>query len=174
MTIEEYRENIKPCYGCGCWDEDGGCTMPSLDKAYACPLEQGRQKEMNFFMSMIPPTCTHQEKQVHVVNGKPVFYEPAELKAARSKLRAHMSRHVPAEPFKGAVRLTTWWCFPIKDKHWNGEYRTSKPDTDNLVKMLKDIMTELRFWKDDAQVASEVIEKYWADQPGIYVKVESL
>ena len=42
------------------------------------------------------------------------------------------------------------------------------------MKLLKDIMTELHFWKDDAQVASEVTEKYWADIPGIYVKVESL
>ena len=24
-----------------------------------------------FFMPMEPPNCTHQEKQVHVVNGKP-------------------------------------------------------------------------------------------------------
>lgn len=31
-----------------------------------------------FFLPMQPPTVTHQEKQVHVVNGKPVFYEPSE------------------------------------------------------------------------------------------------
>ena len=47
--------------------------------------------ETDFFLSMQPPTVTHQEKQVHVVNGKPVFYEPAELKAARAKLRAHLA-----------------------------------------------------------------------------------
>lgn len=129
---------------------------------------------IDFFMAMKPPTCTHQEKQVHVVNGKPVFYEPSELKAARAKLRAHMSRHVPAEPFRGALRLTTWWCFPLCGNHHDGEYKTSKPDTDNLVKLLKDVMTDLGFWKDDAQVASEVIEKYWHNIPGIYVKVESL
>lgn len=109
-----------------------------------------------------------------MVNGKPVFYEPAELKAARQKLRAHLSQHLPEEVFVGPVRLTTWWCFPIKGDHKDGDYKTSKPDTDNLVKMLKDLMTELQFWKDDAQVASEVIEKYWAELPGIYVKVESL
>lgn len=129
---------------------------------------------IEFFMPMTPPTCTHQEKQVRVVNGKPVFYEPQEVKAARRKLQAHLGRHVPEQGFKGAVRLTTWWCFPVKGNHCDGEYRTSRPDTDNLVKMLKDVMTELHFWKDDAQVASEVIEKYWAYVPGIYVKVESL
>ena len=125
-------------------------------------------------MAMKPPTKTHQQKKVKVLNGKPVLYEPPELLAVRQKLKAHLGLHRPAEPFTGAVRLTTWWCFPVTGNHRNGEYRTSKPDTDNLVKMLKDVMTDIRFWKDDAQVASEVIEKYWADIPGIYVKVESL
>lgn len=129
---------------------------------------------IEFFMAMEPPTCTHQEKKIHVVNGKPVYYEPEELKTAREKLRAYLGQHVPNEKFTGAVRLTTWWCFSIKGKHKDGEYRTSKPDTDNLVKLLKDVMTELGFWKDDAQVASEVIEKYWAAVPGIYVKVERI
>lgn len=129
---------------------------------------------IEFFMPMVPPTCTHQEKQVHVVNGKPVFYESAELKAARQKLQAHLGQHIPTKSLAGPIRLTTWWCFPVKGSHTDGEYRTSKPDTDNLVKLLKDVMTGLHFWKDDAQVASEVTEKYWADVPGIYVKVESL
>lgn len=29
----------KSCYSCDCYDEDFGCTMPSIDKSYACPLE---------------------------------------------------------------------------------------------------------------------------------------
>lgn len=127
-----------------------------------------------FFMAMIPPTKTHQEKQVRVVSGKPVFYEPDELKAVRRKLQAHLGQHVPDQKYTGAVRLTTWWCFPVTGNHCNGEYKTTKPDTDNLVKMLKDVMTDLKYWQDDALVASEVIEKYWAEVPGIYVKVESL
>jgi len=40
--------------------------------------------KISFFLPMIPPTATHQEKQVHVVNGKPVFYEPQEVKAIRT------------------------------------------------------------------------------------------
>lgn len=130
--------------------------------------------KIEFFMPMRPPTKTHQQKQVRIVNGKPVLYEPAELTAVRQKLKAHLGQHRPADPYQGPVRLTTWWCFPVTGTHQNGEYKTSKPDTDNLVKMLKDVMTDLNFWNDDAQVASEVIEKYWADLPGIYVKVESL
>ncbi|MHB8061278.1 MAG: RusA family crossover junction endodeoxyribonuclease [Ruminiclostridium sp.] len=128
-----------------------------------------------FFMIMAKvPTSTLQEKQVTVVNGKPVFYEPEELKEARVKLQAHLYKYVPEKKYTGAVRLITKWCFPIKGKHKNGEYKTSKPDTDNLQKLLKDVMTDLKFWTDDALVASEVIEKFWAEVPGIYIVIEDL
>jgi Holliday junction resolvase RusA-like endonuclease len=126
-----------------------------------------------FFMPMKPPTVTHQEKQVHVVNGKPYFYEPPELIAARAKLSAHLSKHVPKQKYTGAVRLMVKWCFP-RGKHKDGEYKKTKPDTDNLQKLLKDVMTDLNFWTDDALVASEITEKFWAEMPGIFIQIEEL
>lgn len=127
-----------------------------------------------FFMRMNPPTCTYQEKQVHVgKNGKPVFYEPQEVKNARTSLEAHLARYKPDEKYEGAVELVTKWCFP-RGKHGNGEYRTSRPDTDNLQKLLKDCMTHVGFWKDDAQVCREITEKFWTDIPGIYIRVAKL
>jgi Holliday junction resolvase RusA-like endonuclease len=134
----------------------------------------GEVMQTEFFMAMEPPRTTHQEKQVKVVKGKPVFYEPADLKAARAKLQAYLAGHVPKEKYTGAVRLITKWLFPVTGKHKNGEWKTTKPDTDNMVKLLKDVMTELEFWKDDALVASEITEKFWSDIPGIYVKIEEL
>lgn len=129
--------------------------------------------EMRFFMAMEPPTCTHQEKKVAVLNGKPVFYDPPRVNAARLKLIGHLVKHKPPERFERGVQLLVKWCFP-KGKHGNGEYRITKPDTDNLQKLLKDCMTAVGFWKDDAQVASEIVEKFWADVPGIYVQVKEL
>ena len=35
-------------------------------------------------------------------------------------------------------------------------------------------MTHLGFWKDDALVASEIVEKFWSVVPGIYVRIEDL
>lgn len=131
--------------------------------------------QSEFFVPMAKvPTVTHQEKKVHVVNGKPVLYEPAELKAARAKLRDHLAPHVPEERYNGAVRLVVKWCFPISGKHTDGEYKITKPDTDNLQKMLKDVMTELHFWKDDALVASEIVEKFWAAVPGLYIAITEI
>ena len=96
-----------------------------------------------FFLAMNPPTVTHQEHKVAVVNGKPVFYDPPELKAARQKLMAHLGGEVPEEP-------------------------------DNLQKLLKDCMTRVGFWEDDALVASEIVEKFWSQIPGIYIRIDEL
>ena len=129
---------------------------------------------MEFFMAMIPPTITHQEKKVHLVNGRPRFYEPDELKAARQKLTAYLGQHVPEEPYQGGIQLIVKWCFQTKGRHKDGEYRITKPDPDNLQKLLKDCMTSVGFWSDDAQVASEIVEKFWAEIPGIYIRVTEL
>ena len=130
--------------------------------------------QKQFFMAMAKvPTVTHQEKKWHVVNGKPIPYEPAAVKTARAKLTAHLAQHRPDKPMQGAIRLVVKWCFP-RGNHQDGEYRTTKPDTDNLQKLLKDCMTDVGFWKDDAQVASEICEKFWADIPGIWIHVEEI
>ena len=129
---------------------------------------------LEFCMAMLPPTITQQEKSITIRNGKPVVYEPAELKQAREKLRAHLARHVPKKSFTGPVWLGVKWCFPIRGRHRDGEYKATKPDTDNLEKMLKDVMEDLGFFKNDAQVASEHVEKFWAKVPGIYIVMESL
>ncbi len=128
---------------------------------------------LQFFMPMIPPTITAQEHKVTVRNGKPIFYDAPELREAKSKLEAHLARHIPAEPFKDGVRLTVKWLFP-RGSHRDGEYRTTKPDTDNLQKALKDTMTRCGYWKDDCLVASEIVEKFWADTPGIFIRIEVL
>lgn len=40
---------------------------------------------------------------------------------------------------------------------------TKKPDLDNLAKQLKDAMTRLNFWHDDAQVVCLRCEKIYAE-----------
>lgn len=113
---------------------------------------------MNFFLTMNPPTATAQEKQVRIVRGKPLFYDPSPVKKAKKLLIAHLLTYRPDKPFEGAVSLSTVWLFPKGKSHSHGEWRTTRPDTDNLQKMLKDCMTKCGFWKDDAQVVRETVE----------------
>ena len=130
---------------------------------------------MNFFIAIDPPTSTAQMKQVSVVKGKPIFYDPPAVKEARNVLSAHLAMHKPDKPMAGPISLRVLWLFPKGKSHRNGEWRITKPDTDNLQKLLKDCMTRCGFWVDDAQVVREVAEKRWADDPsGIYIEVEEL
>ena len=135
---------------------------------------------MQFFIPMQPPTTTHNAKQLHAYmkGGQPhaVLHDSPELKAARAKLHAYLAPHAPKAPIPAGqpVRLLVKWCFPTEGKRRSGEWRTSKPDTDNLEKALKDEMTRLHFWDDDAQVCSEIVEKFWSDPCGVFVRVEEL
>ena len=46
---------------------------------------------MDFFIAMKPPTATAQEKQVRIVNGKPIFYDPRSREGREET--AHRSSH---------------------------------------------------------------------------------
>ena len=126
------------------------------------------------FMPMVPPTVTAQEHDVAVRNGKAHFYDPPELKAARQKLTAHLAKLAPDSPITCPVRLTVKWLFPVVGRHESGEWKATKPDTDNLQKLLKDCMTRCGFWRDDALVVSELVEKFWSNIPGIWIRVEEI
>ena len=120
---------------------------------------------MEFDIRFDPPRSTAQEKQYAVRNGRVVVYETANAKAAKQLLRLVLAPYTPRNPLTGAVALYVTWRFPYKGK-------TTRPDTDNLNKALKDVMTDLGYWKDDALVAREHIEKIWhKEHPGIYVRI---
>ena len=130
--------------------------------------------DLQFFMPMVPPGTTFQDKELAVQKGKPVIFDSAELIAVKMKLRGHLAKNVPPEPFRGAVRVITKWCYPATDKHPDGTWKITKPDTDNLQKALLDCMTKLGFWKDDAQVCSQIVEKFWSTVPGVFVYITQL
>ena len=67
---------------------------------------------IDFFLDIVPPRVTHQEKKVVVVNGKPRFYEPQPLKLARKICMLSLAPHRPPEPISGALKLTVRWQFP--------------------------------------------------------------
>lgn len=131
-------------------------------------------KDMHFFLSIDPPTATAQEKQVRVANGRPMFYEPQKVKDARKLLRFSLLPHRPSEPLRGPVALEVAWFFPLNKSHHDGEWKYTRPDTDNLQKLLKDCMTDTGFWRDDALVVWEQVEKRWSDTPGIWIRVTDL
>ena len=129
---------------------------------------------MIFELNIDPPRTT---AQTHRYGGKRqdgrlIFFDSEKLKAARNELRAALLPHKPAEPMEGAIALDVTWYFPTKEKKKQGKFKITRPDTDNLQKMLKDEMTRLGFWHDDAQVCEEWVGKYWGAQGGISIIIQ--
>ena len=129
---------------------------------------------MEFFLNIVPPTVTAQMHKVTVQHGRVRFYDTQALKDARHLFLTSLLPYRPEEPMSGPVLLSVLWAFPTKS-HKHNTYRITRPDTDNLQKLLKDCMTEAGFWKDDAQVCIEVVTKRWTrSAPGILIGVEKL
>ena len=129
---------------------------------------------IEFFTEFDPPRTTQQRHRISYAGGHPVFYDGDSLKAAKKTLAVVLSTHRPREPMQGPVELTVEWRFRATKPHKDREWKVTRPDTDNLDKLIKDVMSQLGYWKDDAQVVREVIEKWWAATPGLYVKVREL
>lgn len=129
---------------------------------------------IQFFEPMKIPSITQQEHRIGVTKtGKKYIYEQQELKNARALIRAHMARHKPEAPLEGPIELNVMWIYQ-SDEHEEGEFKITKPDTDNLVKMLKDELTRLGFWMDDAQVCREGLQKIWSrNVEGIMILIEN-
>lgn len=136
---------------------------------------------MTFKLKMIPPTATAQQKGERIIGGRYVHhYKKKNVREAEAMLRNALLEHVPDEPITGEpILLSVAWEFPYpksaKKHHpgW-GRWKITRPDTDNLNKLLKDLMTEMGFWKDDALVCAEFVTKHYSDEPGIFITVRTM
>lgn len=115
------------------------------------------------------PKTTAQQKGVYVRNGKPYFYTKDKVESARREFLRELKPHRPKAPADYPVKLFVIFYFDVKNKSLWGKPKTTKPDLDNYLKLLKDCMTEAGYWVDDALVVDERTKKYYADKPVIAV-----
>ena len=117
---------------------------------------------MEFKLKMIPPTATAQQKGERVVGGYIHHYKKKNVVAAEAILRDALLPYVPDEPVTDEpVFLEVDWEFPYPKsakKHKPGwsRWKITRPDTDNLNKLLKDVMMDMGFWKDEALISIEI------------------
>ena len=117
---------------------------------------------------MEPPTTTFQAKQINW--KKKVVYDSQEVKNIKQKFESYLYKFKPEKPLEGAIEFSTVWIYKSKTKETKP--KTTKPDLDNMNKLLQDAMTKLQFWKDDSQITRLTIEKWWGEVPGIWIRIE--
>lgn len=129
------------------------------------------------------PKGTAQQKGERIgyrfVRGRKVpyidHYRKANVQMARSQFILKMKPYRPKEPSDRPIRLVVCLYFDIsKPKKLWGKYKTTRPDCDNYVKEIKDVMTKLKFWNDDAQVVDLRVIKRYSEKATIYISLEEL
>ncbi len=135
---------------------------------------------MHIVLDMIPPRSTAQGKGCFVVDGKPVFFTKTKQKQDQNFYAALLYPHVPKEPFSKPLALNVSFFFPWRKSEkksavargWG--YHTTKPDTDNALKGLMDVMNRLGFFTDDSIVCDLTVIKRYSDKPCVVIAIEEL
>lgn len=132
-------------------------------------------QELEFALSCVP---RGQMRARATVRGRHASVYKASAQVAHEQtLAACLVPHRPDQPLAGPLRLQVEAYFPLpksKPKAWksralHGLERPGKPDADNLAKHLCDVMGQLGFFGDDAQVASLTVDKYYTPGPGCWL-----
>lgn len=130
---------------------------------------------IEFFLPIIPPTATSQTKRLVMVGGKPRFFPKKEHAKAEADLMALIKPNAPIQPIEGPITLKVDFTFPWRKSESKCRKELGKipndkrPDADNLVKLVGDVLTKAAFYYDDGQVADLRVTKYWGDHPGIKI-----
>lgn len=114
------------------------------------------------------PSGTAQQRQYtyNKWTGKVMTYPSSSYKTAKRTIGKALAPFKISEPIEGCILLDVEYLYETKDKKKVGTYKTSKPDGDNLLKVLKDQMMASGFFAaDDAQVCCEAITRRWV-KPG--------
>lgn len=127
----------------------------------------------------IPPTITQQQKGVRCVphHGSmlPVFYKKKAFKDAERYYLEHIPR---GTPYSGAVgvRISFQWPWrsaePKKNKVAGWRHKDTKPDCDNICKLVIDMLEKQQCGiSHDAQIAELTVIKTWGDDPGTLINI---
>jgi len=134
-----------------------------------------------FFIPCVPPKSTAQAG--HIImrrkDGTPFVGKTSGGASARAQrdLMLLFSEHRPPRALEGPVGMDVVFVWPWrksepkKNRLDGWRYNDKRPDVDNIIKTLLDIVTRLGWWSDDGRVASLTIQKKWGDSPGIYVEI---
>lgn len=94
----------------------------------------------------------------------------------RNALRAFLRAFKQKPPqFSGPVELTVIFFFQTPERKKWGSYKITKPDSDNVVKLLQDCLADENFFEvGDQQIASLHVTKIWSDRAKVSIEINEL
>lgn len=111
-----------------------------------------------------------------------VAYTPAATRSHENALAIMAAQAMRGRvPLQGPLAVTVVACCPVP-RSWSGVQQkralahairpTTRPDADNLVKML-DALNRI-VWRDDAQIVHLEVSKHYSDRPRTRIEVRPL
>ena len=129
---------------------------------------------MTFYLDLENnPTGTAQQTGQMVRGGKIHHFVKKNVRNQKAIYEKKILEALDDEPphFTGPVAVKIHFYYAIKQKKLWGQWKTSRPDVDNSVKSLLDVMTHLDFWEDDSLICRLDISKTYSEHPGIHIEV---
>lgn len=80
-------------------------------------------------------------------------------------------------PYLGSLYVRVLWSFDKKSltRRQQASFKEERPDLDNMIKGLADVMTKLGFWGDDSQIVRMDLMKIWnRKKPGLSIQIYQL
>lgn len=107
--------------------------------------------------------------------GKTVArFTPAKQRSAMGVVKLFCQRAMAGAPvIEGAIELSIDAVYLRPKARRMATWKTSRPDADNLSKLIKDALNTVA-WRDDAQVCSLHVWKRYGDTARVQIKIVEL
>ena len=113
------------------------------------------------------------------------YYDPSSKD--KKDIMLQIARFKPKTPFAGDIRLSIRFTMPIpkswyrtgkykhllKDKYKGIRNHSNKPDLDNMIKLISDVL-QPNFYVDDSQICEIYAEKIYGERPNTAVIIEEI
>jgi Holliday junction resolvase RusA-like endonuclease len=113
-------------------------------------------------------------------NGKVRFDSPEQTRNKQTISQIGFDAMAGRPPLTGPLEVTVaaYWPWPKsksekKRKMFGAQYFTSRPDADNIGKLLGDALNSI-VWADDAYIVNLTVKKRYSLTPQTVVRVETL
>lgn len=136
---------------------------------------------MTFVLSYNPQFLTSaQGKRAASTPNGIRFYKTSKAKQEERDLLTLLTPYAPSQPMEGPLELSITLTYPWRSSTSKKVMalgricKDTKPDCSNIVKNFEDCLSKLLFFRDDSQVASLTVRKFWGDNVGIEVTLGGL
>ena len=136
--------------------------------------------EIAIEVNMIPTKATHQSslrimksKSGRMFVGK---FAKSSINSWIQEFELNIKRYRPENPWDGPVQVIIEWRFPFnkstpKKYLHRDEWKTTRPDLDNMEKVILDSLTRTGFIVDDSIICNKTTTKKHSSNPGISIRL---